>query len=254
MSDHKRMKLGRRPVRLDRRTLRLAKYIDVAKLPPNPPERDWTKSVVVPWGMMRNDEVGDCTFAACAHAVQVWSANNGQEVTISDDDIIKAYSALTGYTPRDPSSDQGAVVLDVLNYFRQNGIGGHKIGAYVAVDPKNKTHVAAAINLFGVVYYGLALPLSAQGQKTWKVPWYGKRGKGKPGTWGGHAVVGPTYAGKSGKVVTWGELQSYDWGFEVAYAEEAYALLSPDWVLPDKKAPSGFDLGALQSDLSEVAR
>jgi hypothetical protein len=42
------------------------------------------------------------------------------------------------------------------------------------------------------------------------------------------------------------------WRFWNDYCEEAYAILSPDWVQPGKRAPSGFGLPALQADLALV--
>ena len=39
-----------------------------------------------------------------------------------------------GFRPGDPSTDRGAYALDVLNYWRQSGIAGHRIAAYAAVD------------------------------------------------------------------------------------------------------------------------
>ena len=51
-------------------------------------------------------------------------------------------------------------------------------------------------------------------------------------------------------VVTWGALKRMTWGFWGAYVDEAYALLSSDWIETDLLAPSGFNLAALQSDLA----
>ena len=42
------------------------------------------------------------------------------------------------------------------------------------------------------------------------------------------------------------------WGFLDAYCDEAWAILSPDWFNVKQKAPSGFDLAALQKDLEEI--
>ena len=100
---------------------------------------------------------------------------------------------MTGYKPSDPSTDRGAVELDVLRYWRKTGVGGYKIDAFVALEPKNHLHVQAAVDLFGGSYIGLALPVSAQQQKVWSVPPGGPTGTGAPGSWGGHAVVVEAY-------------------------------------------------------------
>lgn len=255
-------KLGKLPPKHDARTLRLANYIDLAKLPPIPAVHKWSTAVATPIGMMKNDSVGDCAYATFGHAEQVWTANAGKEWTPSDNDVITAYSAGTGFDPKQTQSDgsnptdQGAVLLDVLNQMRKTGIAGHKIGAFAAIDLKNRVHVEAAVYLFGGVAIGLNLPLSAQAQvgKLWKVPFYGARWNGAPGSWGGHAVFTPDHSKVGPACATWGEWQAMTWSFWARYCDECFAILSPDWVSPDKKAPSGFDLATLQSDLAEVTK
>jgi hypothetical protein len=248
--DESKFRLGKQPARHDPRTLLMANYL---QLPPIPAAKDWTPAAKSAWGMMKNDTLGDCTCAAVGHAIQCWSANAGaREITISDADVVAAYSAITGYSPSDPASDRGAVELDVLNHWRKNGIGGHKIQAYVATEPKNHGHVRAAIDLFGAAYIGLALPVSAQKQKVWSVAPGGATGTGAPGSWGGHAVIVLAYDAHGLTCITWGQPKRMTWGFWDTYCDESYGLLSPDWVNKHKPAPSGFDLAALQVDLKEL--
>jgi hypothetical protein len=52
-------------------------------------------------------------------------------------------------------------------------------------------------------------------------------------------------------VVTWAEKILMSWKFWDAYVDEAYAVLSPDWIT-DETAPSGFDLAHLREDLAQV--
>jgi hypothetical protein len=45
------------------------------------------------------------------------------------------------------------------------------------------------------------------------------------------------------------------WGFLYAYCDEAYAVLSQDWISQTTKlAASGFDLAALDKDLQQIAK
>ena len=170
-------RLGKLPPRLDSRTLQLAKYLlqqgtalpRKLALPPAPPSVDWTAKIPA-WPMFSNDTLGDCTTAAAAHMIQCWTANAGDAFTPTNPQVIAAYSATGGYIPGDAATDNGAVELDVLNYWRQQGIAGHKIDAYVSFSAQNFEHTRAAINLFGGIYIGLALPLSAQNQDVWDVP------------------------------------------------------------------------------------
>ena len=142
------MKLGKKASKQDHRNLKLSSYLSI--LPPVPTACDWSHNIIN-WGMMRNDTVGDCTCAGGGHLIMGWTANASTEVIPSDTDILAAYSAITGYNPNDPNTDQGANELDVLNYWRQTGIAGHKIGAYVQLNASDIPHVKTAIYLFGVI-------------------------------------------------------------------------------------------------------
>lgn len=241
-------KLGKLPARHDARTLQMAQYLAPGALPKIPSKFDWTGKVRS-FGEMLNNQVGDCTIAAAGHLIQIWTANDGVETILPDSTILSAYSAVSGYDPATGDNDNGAVELDVLKYWRTHGIGGHKIQAFVALEPANHDHVKAASFLFGGCYIGLALPLSAQNQKVWAVPSGGLHGHGQPGSWGGHAVPVVAYDAHGLTVVTWGALQRMTWGFWRAYTEEAYAVLSHDFLGADSIAPNSFDLAQLQADL-----
>ncbi|HVR63383.1 MAG TPA: hypothetical protein VMU50_15890 [Polyangia bacterium] len=248
--DQTRLKLGKKPAHHDPRTLQMANYLT---LPAIPPACDWTGKAASSWGMMLNDQLGDCTCAAAAHLIQAWSANAGpQEITLPDAEVLKAYEAVGHYKPGHPNTDQGAVEMDVLRYWRKHGIGGHKIRAYIGLEPKNHYHVQAAVELFGGSYIGLGLPVSAQKQKVWSVPPGGPTGTGAPGSWGGHAVIIEAYDSHGLTCITWGQKKKMTWSFWDAYCDEAYALLSDVWAPKSKQAPSGFDLAALEADLKEV--
>ena len=52
--------------------------------------------------------------------------------------------------------------------------------------------------------------------------------------------------------VTWGALQQMTWSFWEAYCEEAYAILSNDYLTGKKKTPQGFGLPQLQVDLQDL--
>lgn len=244
----KRM-LGKLAPREDARTLRFAKYVDSSL--PRPPRVVDNSHGIEAWGMMGNDELGDCTCAAVGHLVQDWTANASSEVTIIDDDIIRLYEAVGGYKPGDPSTDNGAVCVDVLNYWRKSGVPGEgdKIAAYVALTPGDYTHVDDAIYLFGGAYVGLQLPLSAQGQTVWS---QSSGPDATAGSWGGHCVAVVGYDGSGLTCVTWGRLQRMTWGFWHTYCDEAYAVLDKDWLKADAIAPSGLNLAALMADLRVV--
>jgi len=257
--DPLKLKLGKLAARHDPRTLMLASYTTTA-LPAPPPALNAAEKVKGPWGMMDNDQIGDCTCAAAGHLIMEWTATaQSKMATPTDKQIVAAYSAITGYNPTTGANDNGAQELDVLNYWRQHGIAGHKITAYMTLEPSNHTHIMDAVWIFGGCYIGVALPKSAQAQTSnkqiWSVPASGTSGDGAPGSWGGHAVPVVAYDSRSLTVVTWGALQTMTWGFWAAYCDEAYAILSSDYL--SKKggqlvAPAGFNLQQLQEDLADL--
>jgi len=254
--DPRKLKLGKQAARHDPRALLLASYITPA-LPVPPATCDLTQKVGASWGMMANDQLGDCTCAAAGHLIMEWTASAGKKmVTPPDKQIIAAYSAITGYNPSTGANDNGAVEIDVLNYWRQTGIASHKIGAYVALEPANHTHIMDSVYIFEGCYIGLQLPISAQDQvknhQPWSVPPGGTTGDGKPGSWGGHAVPVVAYDARGVTVVTWGALQMMTWSFWEAYCEEAYAIISTDYLTGKKTTPQGFDMQQLQTDLADL--
>lgn len=251
MVEMKRMKLGKKHPRVDHRTLKLSAYL-APSLPAPPPARDWTMGVQ-DWGMMLNDQLGDCTCASVGHFQQLVTMNTSTMFTPTDDQILAAYEAVGGYKPGDESTDNGAVEIDVLNYYRTTGVAGRKLLAYADPSPADKTHVMQAINLFGCVYIGLALPITAQDQILWDVV-NGIFHRGtSPGSWGGHAVICPAYDDEGLTCITWGEPKKMTWAFWNKYCDESHALLSSDWI-GAKGSPSGFDIATLQQDLQSVTQ
>ncbi len=240
--------LGKLPVRADVRTLSLARYVDRAKLPTPPVTFDETTDVP-DWPMYANDRIGDCTIAAAGHMIEAWTAaGQGHAVEVSESSVLAAFDLVKQVDPA--TGEAGAVVLDVLRFWRSSGIAGHRIGAYARVSVHDPELVRSAAWLFGGLYLGLQMPLRAQRQGTWD--WPGSlTGPDAPGSWGGHAVDVVRYDTETLTAVTWGKLQELTWQFLDRYCDEAYCILSVDF-LNGNSAPNGFDLEALKADLALV--
>jgi hypothetical protein len=250
--DPQKLKLGKQAARHDPRTLMLAAYA-TKELPPPPDSVDWGDRVKR-WPMYLNDKIGDCTCAAAGHMIEAWSSEaNGKATIVQDGAILKAYEDVSGYDPETGRNDAGAVELDVLKYWRSTGVGGHKIVGFVAVEPGNHPHIQQGTYLFGGCYIGIALPVSAQTQEVWAVPPGGPVGPGAPGSWGGHAVNVVAYDSQGLTVVTWGKPKRMTWTFWDAYCDEAYAILSQDFIdKHTRKAPVGLNLAQLLKDLKAL--
>lgn len=243
------LKLGKHPPVLDERTFSFGKYLK-PELPTAPAAQNYGENVSS-WPMYANDRYGDCTCAAAGHMIQNWTANAVGEVTPPESSVVKFYEHFVG-TP--PPPDEGCNMLQVLKYWRSNGLDTHKVKAFAAVETKDPVQAQDAIYLLGSLYIGVALPnFAVHGDMLaipWTVPAGGPVGDAAPNPENGHCIPAVAYDAHNLYVVTWGELKSMSWEFYEAYADEAYAVLSQDFINAKGLAPEGFDMAALEADLA----
>ena len=232
----------------DRRSLHFGDYFAGPALPEPPTAADWL-SEVTDWPMYGNDEVGDCTIASVGHMIEAFTRYaQGVSVEITEADVMAAYSAISGYVPGDPSTDNGCVIEDVLKYWRTHGIGGHKILAYAKVDVTNKTEVEQAIYLFGALNLGVNLPQSAETQFNNGQDWDYVRGSHDLG---GHCVPALGYR-EDGTVdlITWAKAIGMTEAFWKHFVEEGWIVVTQDRVDAEGNSPSGFSFYQLGQDLA----
>lgn len=239
--------LGRRGLSTHLVSFRLARYLTTkAKYPSS---IRWGSKITA-WGMLLNDRLGNCTIAGALHAVMCWASNTGRIFSPTDNDALHLYEVVDGYQPGNPASDRGGVLANVLTYWKRFGMDGHKVTAYVQVDPTNRAEVKTAIALFGCLYVGVALPTAAQSQG---VHWKKTSGTAaQAGSWGGHCIILTGYDSTGVDTVTWGEQGTATWGWLDAYMDEAYAVISPDWMTAAGVDPQGLNLAALEADLAAL--
>lgn len=209
-------------------------------------------SAVDSWPMYLNDSLGDCTVAAAGHMIETWTRYGaGTVVEITDTDVLTAYESVSGYRPGQPSTDGGAVMQDVLSYWRKTGIGGHRILAFAEINVRNAAELKAAMALFGHVYLGINFPAIAMDQFDDGQPWDAVRNDG--GIEGGHAIDwGYCSDGRNHKVVTWGAVQQMTPAFFSKYVEEAWVVVSPEWIDAAGQNPEGLDVTALGEAFSAM--
>jgi hypothetical protein len=241
-------RFGKHPPKLDYRTLKLDKYL-TSELPQPPASVDVLSTVYSKlkisdptqlFPMDGNDKLGDCTIAALAHAITVYSGLISKKKIWDEKNIIKLYFHLTG------GFDSGLNELDVLNYWQSHLVDKDKILAFASIDVKNHTHIQQAIQLFGGVYLGFQVQENCIEDFEAKKPW-----TPAPLTQEGHAVYVVAYDKNGVTVLTWGDTQSGTWEWWDECVDEAYAILPPE----SKKADfnPGFDFNQLKADLEEVA-
>ncbi|MHB1938063.1 MAG: hypothetical protein ACYCOR_15955 [Acidobacteriaceae bacterium] len=248
------MKLGRVQSKHDSRTLQLADYVNVVSLPV-PPTKELLE-ITSSWPMLANNQFNCCTSAAAGHMVHHWTAANQRGVFLTDADVIRAHAHLTGDRLMDCVS-----MLDALKYWRNTGIGNHRVHSFVNARAQNEGQLRGIVHLFGSAYIGLDLPkFVLVGDPTgwtgipWTVPASVSAEDAAPQPANGHCVTAIGYGEDGVYVVTWGALKTMSWEFYNRYSIELYAVLSSDWVCGDQVSPSGFDLTSLQRDLSLVQR
>jgi hypothetical protein len=223
----------------------------------------WYKAVEAvseDWGMLGNDAVGDCVIADNGHKVMLWSANRpgGKMIMPTTAEILAYYSALTGYDPSDPNTDQGADPTANADYLVANGItiGGvhHKVDAWVPVDPTNADGSKWATHLFGCQTWCVSLPQSAMDQFGAGQPWTVLADDG--GLLGGHDILNCYYASSAGKdwwyPITWGKRQRADDPWRAKYLTMAIAYLSKDMFNQQAADAAGFQYQALVTALNAV--
>lgn len=251
------LKHGKKPFVPDDRDFKFAAY-KTAALPTVP--TTWGYDNIYPkngWGMLGNDEYGDCVWAGACHEHMLMNLVAGHPVTFTTADALAAYSAVTGFTPNDPQSDQGTDVRQALGYRRTTGIldslgRRHKIGAYLSLDVDrirngDFSEVAEAGYLFGQVGLGVQLPESAMTQFDEDHMWSYKGGPID----GGHYV--PLTAHRRYlEVISWARVVPTTNAFLEHYVDEAWAIVSSDFLMVSGETAAGFDMAQLQADLAAL--
>jgi hypothetical protein len=263
----KTFKLGRnRPVA---RCPRFALKNYLTRSTPAPPATcDYTKSAKTALSKMYdNDTLGDCVIAGMAHVVGVLTGNSGTKPFLySNAQIIGLYSAIGGYVPGNPSTDNGCDEQTALNYWENNGAlppktkssaDAHKIAGWMTVDSTNVEECRTALWLFENLYFGLELPdawinpsPSASGF-VWDVA-------GAPDPHNGHCVVGVGYTAAGITIDTWGMTGLMTNAAVAKYPNPAsggalYTVVSMDAIgKANQKAPNGFDWSQLIADFDSM--
>ena len=251
-------KLGRAPFQPRRSRLNLRSFLDSDYRPPAVADH---ASLVPTWPPYANDRYGDCVWASIGHAVQSITYYGGRDYAmLAESDLLAAYAAVTGFQLHDPRvpnpTDNGTVVADALKHWRTHGIAGDQILAYAFVN-RSFAAYAAGIDLFGFLNVGINLPRYAlqrfeDGAEHWALPTatddlYDE---------GGHSIHVAGYDSNNEEflVVTWGRLITVAWEFLRVYADEAWVVLSTDWLDDWGRSPRGLDLGGLGTQFEKLTR
>jgi hypothetical protein len=244
------VKFGKRAAKSDPRTLKFENYVNLDVLPPAPPALDLSSKVAT-WPMFGNDRLGDCTIAAWAHMVQLWTAMSGK-MCLPTEHLVEVFYYAIGRleTPGVPYPDNGLIELDVLKYVSNHWMSTEKAYAYTSVNPKNHDHIKQAVMMFGGAYIGFGI---VNGSQTFdefnrNVPWTPQPGNPTEG----HAVCVVGYDANTVTTVSWGRTQKGTWAWFDAMVDEAWAVLPASWAPKGADPISGFDFATLNKDLAAL--
>jgi hypothetical protein len=217
--------------------------------------------------MYDNDTLGDCVIAGMAHVVGVLTGNAGSKPFLySNSQIIGLYSAIGGYVPGEPSTDQGCDEQTALNYWENNGAlpphnkssaDPHKIAGWMTVDSTKVEEWQTALWLFENLYFGIELP------DAWINPMPSASGfvwdaAGPPDPNNGHCVAGVGYTSAGVVIDTWGMTGLMTNAAVAKYPKQAsggelYTVVSMDAIgKANQKAPNGFDWSQLIADFDSM--
>lgn len=207
-----------------------------------------------------NDTLGDCVIACMGHVegILTGNANGGNPLILSNSEVISLYSAISGYVPGNPSTDNGCDPQTALNYWQQNGLsnGNNKIAAWIAVNGNNLPEMRTALWLFENLIFGIDLP------DAWINPapeysgfWWSPSGSPDPAN--GHCFPAYGYVPDSLQISTWGLIGNLTNGAAKKYTTEQggelYTVLSQDAIIKAlQRAPNGFDFSQLLADIDSM--
>jgi hypothetical protein len=208
-----------------------------------------------------NDTLGDCVIACLGHEVGVVTGNadGGSPFMFTNQQIINLYSAIGGYVPGNPATDQGCDIQTMLNYWVKNGApsGSNKILGWIAVDPTDMNQVRVALYLFETLIFGIELPdawvnnMPQASGFTWDVA-------GAPDPSNGHCICGVSASPQGIGIATWGMTGTITNAAVQQYAGSAdggelYTVITQEMISKaTQKAPNGFDFAALVADFDSL--
>ena len=221
-----------------------AHYVTEA-LPAPPTLQDWSGAAKASLGnVYLNDQLGDCVIAGGYHVLGVETGNAGNLFVATDAQITADYSAIGGYVPGKPSTDNGCDEETALNYWVNTGFtSGVKLAGWVAVDATSQTLCSQCLMLFENLYLGLELPIawadnlpSASGF-VWDVA-------GPPDPNYGHCIIAYGYNSQGVMIATWGLTGILTWAALAKYCVPnaggaCYTLITPAQIKAGQQVTPG---------------
>lgn len=206
------------------------------------------------WNMLANDRYGDCVECMVLHSIQDFEMDAGHQATpFMPTDALGIYSAVTGFNQSDPSTDRGTDMGSMMRYWENEGCFGHKIAGFVEIDPTSLHELQVGVYEFIDVQLAIALPATAQGQRSWDLLGNPQNDPyAAPGSWGGHGVPIREYDSTGFTVVTWGSELHMTNAFATTYIVQAFVVYTADMLNNSGTSPTGLAWDDLVSDAKKI--
>lgn len=243
--------LGKKAAVIDARMPQLAGHRMASVAAPAKIDRS---AVAFSPGLYRNDRIGDCTAAGLANAARAQAALGGFDIGIAEEDVVRFYSASTGYDAEHPGTDKGGVETDVLAYRLKTGFrtAGQTplVGEWATIDPSDFNALRNVVAWVGAAYIGVQLAMSDQSPGLWDVGL--GAGDCTPGSWGGHCICLWDYQGTEDEslvtLLSWGTRRLATWRWLRSRMDEAHAVFWRQLFTPSGLNFAGVDYEKLCAD------
>jgi hypothetical protein len=246
-------KLGKTPAR-NLMGFKFGDFVDKTKLP-DPPLTFKRRGIVPLWFGLGNDLYSNCVWAGAAHETMLATLQGGHpRARFTIKDVNSDYSAVTGFDPAHPLTDQGTDMLEAASYRRKTGIldalgNRHTIDSYMALRVGDFDELIDAVYLTGGVGVGMHFPQSAFEQFDANQPW-----TVVPGS----PIVGGHYVSvydreKNGNLccVTFGRDQEITREFYEAMNDETCCYVNLERMV-NAVSPEAFDTDRLTTMLAQL--
>jgi hypothetical protein len=255
-------RLGRKAYDRTRPNVKIRRLRSATLTPPA--QSDWWTDAMATMGL--NDQIGCCTMADQSHSTTQlqWFGQN-RTLVVPDQEILKGYSAVSGYDPKTGRNDNGATLQDAFDYMRKTGftVAGtsYKVEAFAeldAIDSRGNVDwdlIKTCMDAFGGASIGMVFPDYAMDDFDAGREWdYTPRKRYREA--GGHDVrlvgFGGTGAGAYVDCATWGQKHRMTIPFAEKFIEEYWCHGERDWQRPDGTVPNGIDADSAKAQFIEL--
>jgi hypothetical protein len=254
------LKFGKRPAKIDERTIGLKMILKAIPPPPDKYAVDETLDKTIPLSMLGNDKYGDCVIVGKAnHLLRLEEYEQDEVISVTEQDCLNQYWKEEGWRPCSwgwewwdkffPKPDRGLVMLDSLNAWRKEGwsVAGRNYTIHAFAALQDITDLKNAVYYFNGAEIGFSVPQSAIDQfdagEKWEVV------SDYQPIVGGHAIYISAYSPEGVECITWAKKQWMSWEFYQKYADESWGIVDErDLWKPD----SPVDAEKLERILEEI--